>query len=91
MRVLARAYRDRPLDRVLVGENVRVFYIAHRSSLDSTGKCESGGVGFPRGTVFEFDSALYDSLTEAWACGDRAKLAQLWAQATPLTESAMAA
>ena len=86
MRVLAKAYGDQPLDRILIGENARVYYIANPSTVSSTGKCDSGGVGFPKAFVFEFDSALFESLQSAWASGDAA-LAALWKEATPLRRS----
>ncbi len=83
MHVIAMAYGDEPLDRVLVGENARVFYVANPSTVSSTGQCTSGGVGFPKAYVFEFDSALFDSLEQAWASADRQGLADLWREATP--------
>jgi hypothetical protein len=83
MRVLARAYKDQPLDRILVGENARVFYIANPSTVSSTGRCTSGGVGFPKACVFNFDSTLFESLDEAWQRGDTETLASLWREATP--------
>lgn len=83
MRVLARAYRDQPLDRLLVGENARVYYIANPSTVSSTGQCTSGGIGFPKACVFEFDSALFESLGKAWARRDSDALAVLWREATP--------
>jgi hypothetical protein len=83
MRVLARAYRDQPLDRMVVGENARVYYIANPSTVSSTGKCTSGGVGFPKAYVFEFDSVLFDSLERAWLARDSEALATLWQEASP--------
>lgn len=84
MRVLARAYKDEPLDRKLVGQNERVFYVAHPSTVSSTGICESGGVGFPKQFVFEFDSELFDTLHAAWESRDAASLEVLWSRARPL-------
>lgn len=90
MRVLARAYRDRPLDRIAVGENARVIYVANPSTVSSTGKCESTGTGFPKRYVFAFDSALFDSLSRAWERGDQEELSRLWKRAEPLQEGVTA-
>jgi hypothetical protein len=89
MRVLARAYGDRPLDRIAVGSGVKVVYIAAQSVASSMAPGESGGVGFPKDCVFSFDSALYESLAQAWEAGDDASLAALWEAATPLVIDAM--
>jgi len=90
MRVIARAYKDKPLDRIVVGEGERVIYIANPSTVVSTGKDGTEGVGFPKNCVFEFDSALLDSLNAAWASGDRDQLERLWSAAKPAKMAAHA-
>lgn len=89
MRVLAKAYRDRPLDRVTVGVDGRVVFIADPSTPDSIRNTIGEGVGFPSGCVFEFDPNLFDSLVEAWEAEDVDKVARLWASATPVNVGAI--
>jgi hypothetical protein len=84
MRVIAMAYKDRPLDREAVAETERLVYVANLSGLNSTERADAAGVGFPRDCVFRFDEALFDSLEEAWERDDRAKLEELWSRAQPL-------
>jgi hypothetical protein len=84
MRVIARAYGDRPLDRVVVGAAEKVVYIAAQSVARAMAPGESGGVGFPRNCVFSFDQSLFESLSSAWERKDQSKLADLWAAATPV-------
>ena len=83
MRVLARAYADKPLDRVLVARSPKLAYIA-TEMLSSTAADDSAGVGFPVNCVFEFDETLFHSLSEAWRQGDRRSLLSLWAKAHPI-------
>jgi hypothetical protein len=83
VRVLAKAYGDRPLDRVTVGSAEKVIYIATQSVADAMESGERGGVGFPRNCIFTFDSTLYDSLNTAWQAGDHDRLVGLWQSATP--------
>lgn len=90
MRVLAKAYGDRPLDRVAVGENARVIYIANMEAANSSGIDSPEGVGFPRNCVFEFDSALFESLIEAWDRQEREQLERLWKRAVPVQEGVTA-
>lgn len=88
MRVIAKAYGDQPLDRVAVGSSSKVIYIAAQSVANAMASGEAGGVGFPKDCVFEFDSTLLDSLSSAWRGGDRDRLAELWATATPVVIAA---
>jgi len=84
MRVIAKAYRDRPLDRICIGAAEKVIYIAAQSVASAMAPGEAGGVGFPRDCVFAFEQQLFDSLSSAWERGDGTQLAELWAAATPL-------
>lgn len=85
MRVLAKAYGDQPLDRLIVGEAKRVFFLASASALNGNDESDDlVGVGFPRDYVFLFDAALYESLEAAWRKGDREGLNVLWGAARPI-------
>jgi hypothetical protein len=84
MRVIARAYGNEPLDRVLVGRSRKLAYVASESALGSESSMETAGVGFPATCVFRFDSALFHALSEAWVAGDHERLASLWADAEPI-------
>jgi hypothetical protein len=84
MRVLARAYGDRPLDRVAVAFDKKVAYVAAQSVADAIQPGEIGGIGFPLDCVFAFDSALFDSLESAWSDGDGPLLQSLWSKALPI-------
>jgi hypothetical protein len=86
MRVLARAYGDRPLDRVAVRFEKKVTFIAAQSVASAMQPGELGGIGFPRENVFTFDAELFESLEGAWSDGDGETLSRLWAKATPLLE-----
>lgn len=91
MLVIARAYADRPLKRLVTGKAHGLTYLANPSVDISELEGSPGGVGFPDSAVFEFDSDLMDSLDSAWASGDGTKLKQLWRKATPLSERAKVA
>lgn len=85
MRVIARAYRDQPLDRILVERTPRHAYVAAESALGANDDDDEIGVGFPLGCVFKFDESLYQSLCEAWRAGQVERVAQLWAKAEPIS------
>lgn len=89
MRVIARAYGDEPLDRVVVGNGKRVTYIAKASTRCSTRNITSAGVGFPKNCVFAFDPNLFRALMEAWKKEDFETLSRLWESASPLEPSAI--
>lgn len=86
MRVIARAYGDEPLDRATSGESDGVVFIVnpHMNRADTPSE---SGVGFPRSCVFQFDSALFDSLREVFSRGDATALETLWSKAAPIGAS----
>ena len=88
MRVIAKAYKDKPLDRVVTGESGKVIYLRNPSAFGSTNPPPLSGVGFPRWAVFEHDDRLFESLDAAWTAGDREALIDLWKQATPFEMAA---
>jgi hypothetical protein len=90
MRVIAKAYGDEPLDRTTSGEGAGVVFLVNPDMNRSDSYSESG-VGFPRSCVYQFDSALLESLRRAWADEDHTELGRLWNKATPLGSDAKAA
>ena len=84
MRVIAMAYKDRPLDREVVGETDKLIYVANLSGLNSMERAAASGVGFPPDCIFQFDETLFDSLEEAWDRDDLGKLKELWSRAQPV-------
>jgi len=80
MRVLARAYGDKPLDRDVTSSNSRVAYVINRDARRAEGT-SNDGVGFPRAYVFRFDGQLFGELQAAWEAGDHDRLANLWNRA----------
>jgi hypothetical protein len=83
MRVIARAYADRPLDRVVVERSPKLTYIASEAAASSM-EADGTGVGFPTNCVFKFDESLYRSLEEAWQAQNRERLLDLWSEAQPI-------
>lgn len=78
MRVLARAYGDQPLDRVVADRSGRTVFVATESALSAN---SSAGVGFPINCIYEFDESLFRDLEGAWRAGDSQRLSDLWRQA----------
>jgi hypothetical protein len=91
MRVIARAYKNRPLDRVAVGEDANVIFIAHPSTANSTGIDAANGIGFPKSCVFRFDPELFESLAAAWRDADQGRLTDLWSRGKVLEPGCVAA
>lgn len=83
MRVLARAYGDRPLDRIATGATGGLVYLLNPAVVNSGDVKAMSGVGFPEWSVFGFDAALFDSLQAAWTRGDSAAVKELWVHAQP--------
>jgi hypothetical protein len=84
MHVIAKAYGDEPLDRLVISRSVKLTYLLNPVSREAINPDENSGVGFPNECVFRFDSELFSELGEAWAAGDRKRLEHLWDQAEPL-------
>ena len=85
MRVIARGYRSRPYVREIVRDEGKVLILANKDCDDAVRKTLADGVGFPRNHVFNFDSALSQSLMSAWESGNAERLDRLWAAAKPYT------
>lgn len=80
-RVIVRAYGDRPLERILCGENTRLAYIGRPDLYEAFLEGKSGAVGFPWDDVFEFDQDIYMKLSAEFDNGRNMTLA--WQQAIP--------
>jgi len=83
MHVIARAYRDKPLDRIVVQADSNLIYLADPQASRAAIDDEKTGVGFPVSSIFKFDAALYDMLLAAWTKGDDGELRHLWDSAEP--------
>lgn len=84
MLVIARAYGDEPLVRVLTGCRSGLAYVIN-PDLAADGKpAEFSGVGFPDDSVFQYEPSLAESLSSAWVRGDCVSLARFWREASPL-------
>lgn len=81
--VIAKAYGDEPLCRVVVGTKKGLVYLLNPSSISSQFANRFSGVGFPRESVFAYRKALFDSLSRAYKAGDSDELARLWSTAAP--------
>lgn len=71
MRVLAKAYRDGPLERELVGQTLRVFYVANPSTVSSNVDCPSGRIRFPKARML---SSMPSSSIRSRTIGHRGTL-----------------
>jgi hypothetical protein len=84
--VIAKAYGDRPLWRLCLSGNRKLFYLLNPSLKNSSDEERRMGVGFPKSAVFCADRQLFDSLEAAFQAGNRAELEALWAKAKPLAQ-----
>lgn len=91
MHVIARAYGDEPLQRVVTGACGKLIYLLNPSVVSAQGSRPLSGVGFPSSAVYEFDLATFESLCRAWRSGDDGELQQAWQAAHLLSEDAMVA
>jgi hypothetical protein len=73
-RVICRDWEGMALDRVLVGEGRRVFYVAISTGIDVIST--DNGVGFPKDTVFAYRDGV---------AGRKLKEAE-WGELLPLRE-----
>ena len=80
MRVIAKAYGDEPIARVVIASNKKMAYLVVDEEADDLVDDGISGVGFPRDCVFRYDSRLMSELESAWRASDRTKLYDLWTQ-----------
>lgn len=86
MLVIARAYRDRPLRRTVVGTAPGVIFLHNQDASAVDGTVDKSGVGFPRDCVFPFADAVYRRLQAEWDAGDTAALTKLWEGLAPVAD-----
>ena len=84
IRCLARAYGDKPLDRLALGKEDRLIYVSNPSLIAPEQVLALRAVGFPRTCVFRFDPKLFERLLAAYESKDSGRLASLWNEAKPL-------
>lgn len=77
MRVIAIACDGEPLDRTCVDLTGKLAYVVNSSTGNANRISEKSGVGFPRWSVFKFDSGIWDQLSSAYAHQNAADLASL--------------
>lgn len=82
--VIAKAYRNRPLWMLCVSAERKRYYLLNPSLKNSPDPCKRQGLGYPKSHVFRANKGLFDSLQEAFAQQDWARLEVLWARAEPL-------
>lgn len=83
MQCLAKAYRDRPLERSVVSRQRDLVFLALPDA-QPTESDNVGAIGFPVESVFRFDQQLYLALVDAFSRNDSAALKDLWSGAEPL-------
>jgi hypothetical protein len=66
MLVIARAYGNQPLKRVVTGTRKKLVYLLNPMVASSVGITPLAGVGFPKDAIYEFDAADFAALTESW-------------------------
>ena len=66
-KVIARADRGEPLERIAIEWGTRVVYLANPARIDAVLAGESNPIGFPQEDVFEFDEVVFADLSDQWA------------------------
>lgn len=82
MHVIAKAYGDEPLHRIVTGERGDLIYLVNPDRQGRSNPEEFEGVGFPRWSVFRFDSEAFEALIAAWESGDGERLKTEWEKVT---------
>lgn len=86
MLVIARAYKNEPLVRTVVGTGDGVIFLHNQDASSAHGPVDKSGVGFPKDCVFPFEESLYRALRGLWLSGQHAELANRWQDAAPIRE-----
>jgi hypothetical protein len=66
-KVIARADRGEPLERIAMETGTEVVYLANPARIDAVMAGDSRPIGFPIEDVFEFDEGMFATLAEQWA------------------------
>ena len=88
MLIIARAYKDEPLVRTVVGTGDGVIFLHNQDASSAHGPVDESGVGFPRDCVFSFDESVYRALRLLWDSGQSDKLAARWHDIAPIRDLA---
>jgi hypothetical protein len=64
--VIARGYRGRPLQRVVISRSHGLVYVAAPDSVSDVEAGDSCPIGFPETDIFLFDSIIYADLCAQW-------------------------
>lgn len=88
MLVIARAYKDEPLVRTVVGTGDGVIFLHNQDASSAHGPVDKSGVGFPKDCVFSFDEPVYRALRALWESGQLDALAASWQDIAPIREMA---
>lgn len=75
---IVRAFRGKPLRRIVVGAHNGIAYILKPSFVELPSRDRRSGVGFPLNDVFRYDDALMDKLSSSFEAGDEDALNELW-------------
>ena len=83
--VLARAFKDRPLKRLLLEVDLGKGFICSPATYEDCCNGQAHPVGFPVGDLYEFDESLFSRLESAARRRDK-RILEIWADAKPLIE-----
>lgn len=84
MRCIARAYGDKPLDRLALGHGSGMIFIVNPACSGTDQELAAESIGFPASAIFEFDEDVYERLVSALKEGNRRTLLAAWNEARPL-------
>jgi hypothetical protein len=85
-KVLARAFGQKPLERVVWDIEGEKVFICRPDLLEACERRESWPVGFPVADIFQFDASLYKRLESAMRRKDTRNLSSIWTEAKPYIE-----
>ena len=77
--VIARAFRGKPLSRVVIEASRGRVYVANPALLEGVRNGDTYAVAFPSEDVFEFNEGIYERLTSEWE-KTGATLPETWKQ-----------
>jgi hypothetical protein len=81
--VIARAYRNRPLKRLLLETVNDRGFICHPDTLEDYKNGNSYPVGFPLIDLFHFNEQLFARLESAFRRRDKRAIANIWTECRP--------
>lgn len=84
MLCIAKAYRDEPIERLVVSRAHGLTYLVNPAVAGARERIGIQGVGFPDRCVFQHDTELLRRLRDAYERQDIASLGTLWGRAKTL-------